>query len=692
MRWRDAPGDAPLLRITAGDDIGGPGDELSYAALQSIRVVVVNARGTPVELEAEPYDPDATPVDLLAGGPGSWDGSPILVSKPQLPATSERRPSFLIELSFGESRAPTFVVVQWSEEAPGGLVTLLESYPVVSSEAAVQAQVQEGDEIEAVEYLQCAIEVSAPPAAREHVFLAGANFYRSNVNGVQVYETVDGTPDGKKKLQGGPYRAQIRVLALVQEMGERMTRYAQEVPSALPAESRTRWDDGLVLNVIGADPEDEERTTYARMFPPGEHLPASSDNLADPRRWVQWYAVFRVGHADDPRTAGRRGIARAYEYLRWVAANAPGRVHQMAFVSHAWTGGPSCIYAGVRELGFPVGDNGGGAVGDFNAGGRAAGILGALAPRARYWVTGCNANGSDFGLGDRQLASVEGTLRARIRLKRGLSEALAFLEVEEDTDRARAVLVELLQAHEDDDGAQAWQVAGRTGQHEGVLADREVGQPLRDERTGRQILTLPDGVGGTVGDRIRRLAAWMMDVAALPDEAFEHLRLILDALEWETFQDLVVPARSMSIARRIRIARTAMSAVAERIEGTNIPAHYAAAFALMARKATPPRTDIVSLGGNPGLGAEHLDVWIHLWGLDGLGNLAYKVMDGERHTGQISSYFRNPHESRTWLLAFYRRLGQYQTDILGYFRYEDKIDDAGLYAPRFDSETLHLAD
>jgi hypothetical protein len=608
MPLSDLPDDTPLLLVYVPDKDG---------------FTDLVATAFPSRASADAFDYRVEP--NVAQIPPAWSDDWLVIKKSDLaPLALEDKPFVHLHLKFGEhgEKGSLWGLVRWSEEDLG-FSLLLRSYHLHGIDAGIAPPEFATDP-------PLCLGVERVPEIREHLFLIG-----------------DG--GGTKRFR---YDHQAHTLMLAREHDETLTfkyrsrerpatNYNEAYPELIDDDLSAHCGDekcvqhGTIATHIGhfkhyGEPlvgddyrRNTDRIVFTRMYLPGSY------DLEG------WRAVFRTKGDDDPIVEARGGWndaahMRALGYLGWVATNAPGRVLEYAIVSHAYVQGPLNLGGAT-----PVPP-------DFD--GRED-ILDAFAPGAAFWVTGCNADGGTlpherasrancteggdawdgYALVQRQkLASVEGTIRAYLRLTRAATEMLLPLpdgQARADERFGRG-------------DARPWQ---RPGPDEGELDERD---PESGNRDGDAIRTI---AGFRAQEEAIRTWARRGEHATAEEHAsaVEAFLWILANVTWERMLTLSVSGRT--IAEWIERATRA----------TAPDVHYAAAFAKLARGR-----DIRAFGGVPGVDGQHLSVDIDLPG-------------GRTHKGHISAFLRTTWSNSNipWLLLFFRRFGLVTDHPLWYLDY-----------------------
>ena len=645
----DLPGDTPLLMLWAPDP-------------SRFEHIVATSFRSEADAREFAYHGEWTPRLLPPGAP-SWSGSWLTLTKDDLAALPlAEEPWVHLRIKFGETGSH-WALVHWNDE-DAGFELHLATRDLYGLDVCVALFGFGFDP-------PLCLVASHVPENPERVFIVG-----------------DG--DSSKKFR---YDKQVGTYLLAREVSDELWWDTDDSDHELMCLGNLGetlpFDDGTIATLVkrlveyhDGGAENHDRVTYTRLFPPGY------DGSIDwSRDFGHWYPVFRTGSDTDPVTEARgdQAVERGLGYLRWVGAHARGRVREVVIVSHAVVAGPS-------HVGEPATSPG-----DLES--WDATVLDAIAQDGVFWVTGCNADGGTFpddraerrdvsrelrrvkselrgdelgaeerealedekdrlsarydmlGIVHRQaLASVEGTIRAYLRLTVGVSDVLGCL-AGPDIEAARTRAIEVFGVHPEHPEQQRWQLPGSD---EGALIQLN---PAYGERHGPRIAAL-----GGLSDREATILGFGQGERS-PAEAQEALAWIRDNVTWERVLELTVADRT--VGQWLERARRVLSS----------ELHYVAAFARMAAQAG--RGDIRAYGGLPGQDGQHLVV---------------KLDPDDEKERVISAYLRNPVWSRSnppWLILFYRRFGFPADDPLWYLDYSGgRLDAQGQVAAAFDHTSL----
>lgn len=637
MKWSAVPSDAPVIDLssTSLDAVGS----LTITSFQTQSDALACRSDDAPHATLAPLSPRVlTPTDLAHVDPG-------------------RRPWLMLWFSFDGAREPGmfgkrnhWALIAWSE-ADSAFHLVLGTYSVAGFNGGVAA---------------------APPLCPPLMIFVCET---PRPNPERVFAIASGGHAGHD------YRGQVRTYVLMREFvdaqkftnghaWESVTEQYPDLPATAETAGTPRHHDGGIITLIEHLPDGYERVTYTRLFPPFGTKALTEEGAK--RDWAQWYPVSRVKRSDDAIDDDRNALRRAYAYLRWVGANAPGRVEELAIVSHAYVRSP-LNFGGTFNTNRAEADF----VGDLTP------LLDAFAAKATFWVTGCNVDGGGsqgYATGDkrlvsaRALASVEGITRAHIRLTRGVAAVLAHLAFNHE-QVARDFAARDFGPHPSNASLASWQLPS---DDEGALIRMSADA---GGRTGKVIASDRD-----LSERTRRLLRWgrgEADVATA--DALADLHWIVANITWDwvrarPFPQVVNELRddgetttcSYTVGEWIDNAREVLSA----------RVHYVAAFA----NKTRSRPGLRAYGGVPGYDGQHLSVRI---------NASAAAANGETITaawsGQVTAYRRSASYQNAvlhWMLLFYSRFGFRTDHPLWYLDYSRGLDAAGEVINEFDHQSL----
>lgn len=468
--------------------------------------------------------------------------------------------------------------------------------------------------------------------------------------------------------RNGAYAEQAMTYLLIEEFGESL-RYVDRglgLDEAIEGHPQSlTFDDQLQFTRID-DKNTQPRTKFVRLFPPDQLKPVSDENLAARRPHVQWYPVETHPRTTDPVSTAR-GVDRFYQYMQWVGEHAPGRVIRAMIISHAIVRGPTQLSRNGRQTDF--------------SGRVTHHFLAAFDRNGSMHVTGCNSNSSVVANGDnvlqrQQLAVVEGNIRAAARLRAGLDDLKTYMEyvvngvnAEQAEADCKRIIGELFDAHPDFAGVQKWRLPGAD---EGGLIDQRPDYSWSGRRRDGDVIRRQRNMNAHIG-RLREFEQRASNTPAQASNAMDEIDWLLERAEWGRVGDLSLYGKD--IKDYLQEVRDLLSA----------DVHYMAAMARFA--AANGRPDIRAYGGNPGMDGQHLQVTL-------------TVDDGEGRTAvlptrEVTAYTRAKAWSacnRPWFVALYRRFGQFEADVYGYFRYDGKLDNAGRFTGNTGPDTEHGAD
>lgn len=602
------------------------------------------------------------------------------------------RDSFiLIEIDYGLKAGSYYVVIKWDEDE--GFICTLQSPQLSVQEIGVMKKSGSGK----------------PPF--------GLSLHLSNKSG---------SPEVNEKVyvagKDNPYRVQANTYVLMREFGEKMDYEGYKIKENVP--DKLKNDHSTIISLIDVSAKrSEERVKYVRLYPPNSSASVAPKNMKKSgRKWLQWYPVRRYSRKDDPANQSMAhnknkkkytdGMRWAYNYIEWIGKNAPGRIEEFTIISHAR----------VREV-THFGSNG--QQDDFKKVSKhklfsKENFLDAFDSNgSRFWVTGCNSDTSTSSSPNNctisilGLAAIEGTLRGRARLMSGLQQMKKLSDKLNQTSSGKNDTIskskeastriniksigKALLGKKNVDGYQCytWQIPsdeekwltqkGNIISFKSLQPTYQVYKRQNFKRRANALKGLKGKYNQDLQTKLDKIISWLKGSSKISDDKLNELiEESLHQLEWSNVKNLVVGEYTdfCNYHKGSVDSGTIEDYLKRVIKVLGSDVHYASAFAHFA--SSNGRSDIQTLGGNPGQDAQHYHVDVSI-SVDGKDRIIKSGKPSDHSSNvavslQFSAYGRNPgwkESSRPWMLSFYRRFGLFANDPFGFFRYDGKLDSDG---------------